>query len=62
MLENEDDEAESPFYDKYQVKELLGRGAFARVVSAVNRITNEEVAVKARFSPRKLLRLSPRST
>ena len=43
---NEDDESESPFFDKYKIVEFLGQGAFAQVVSAINKTTNEPVAVK----------------
>ena len=48
MLYNEDDEAESPFFEKFEIKELLGHGAFAQVVSAINKSNNETIAVKVK--------------
>ena len=43
---NEDDETESDFFDKFEIKGVLGHGSYAQVVSAINKLTHEEVAVK----------------
>jgi len=43
---NEDDESESAFFDKFKIDEFLGQGAFAQVVSAHNKQTNDVFAVK----------------